>query len=268
MGFDNTFLLARWDHPLTALTAHRRIEGWSDEPVPDLSWSRDDGWQCYAPDGGYYDGELVPPVLDIAAETGGPVLGIGVARSDFYRLSFIEVDELRTVAHGGYSDANPADIRREMVDRWGQHWPNEAAASLTTWAASFGAKVSNVGLWGALATPQVFAEQTVFDVLALLTLVPNPLEQQWWSRDIPDGRYAIHARDVGHRGMWGLKRPDDVWNREDLVLAFTDAGVGAWSLDRRRWESDLSRDLSTGVEGLRENVLRQGWTEQPSKDVG
>jgi hypothetical protein len=153
VGFDNTFLLARWDRPLTALTAHRRIEGVERRAHP-RSVVESRGRLAVLRPG--------RRLLRRGARPAGREHRNGDGRTSArYRRGPQRLlpplihrgDELRTVAHGGWSEANPADTRREMVDCWGQHWPNEAAASLTRWAASFGADVSVVGLWGAFAAP-------------------------------------------------------------------------------------------------------------------
>jgi hypothetical protein len=152
VAFDGTFVVARWARPLAELSVNSRLV-LSGAPHPELTWARSDGWQCFFPDD-FYDGELVPPVLEISQETAGPVLGIGVNRNYHYRLSFVEGGELQTIAEGEYEDESEGDIRREMVQRWGEPWQHGAAESLRRWAQPF-AKIPYLGVFGALAVPHV-----------------------------------------------------------------------------------------------------------------
>jgi hypothetical protein len=270
VAFDNTFLVARWERPLTELAVNGRLDPVDmREPDPGLSWTRADGWQCLAPEGAYYDGELVPPVPEVAAETGGPVLGAGVSRSHHYRLSFIEGGELRSIAVGPSEDQRSGVFRREMVERWGEPWRNEAAASLRRWAAPF-ADASYIAIFGALAIEQVEAQYTLFDLLKLFTLVPDGndadgtdrgfLRDAWWLRDVPDAVYAIEAGNIQHLD---LVRPMGDYRHRELVLAFTDRGVGLWNLQESRWEKAPTADLRATLEDLRGRLRRQGWTPSP-----
>jgi hypothetical protein len=59
------------------------------------------------------------------------------------------------------------------------------------------------------------------------------LRDAWWSRDVPDAVYAIEAGDIYHPD---LMRPMEDYGHRDLVLAFTDSGVGLRSLQESRWE--------------------------------
>jgi hypothetical protein len=230
MGFDQTFVVARWDRPLTTLAANSRIGEFGSEPEEDLSWTRADGWQCYAPAGGYYDGELIPPVQDIAAETGGPVLGLGVSRSDHYRVSFLEGETLHSFARGWDEGEDPEP---EMIERWGNPWEFSAASALTRWARPFVNPATSLeGLRWAIVVPQLFAEQTVFDLLRLLTLVPDPQVPPWWAA-IPDAMYAVDATEL----RWQRSSTSNLSALDtDVSLAFTRTGVGVWSLARSSWE--------------------------------
>jgi hypothetical protein len=255
VGLDNTFVVAQWDRPLTSLAVNNRIEPEDvREPDPNLSWTRADGWQCYAPLGGYYDGALVPPVRDITEETRGLVLGIGVARSDHYRISFLQDGEIQTLANGWYHEYEQSDFEREVVNGWGEPWRVRAAEGLKRWAEPI-ADVSWLGLFAAIRVPRVFAEATIYDVLRLLTLVPDPNDPPWW-HDIPGADYAVDGNDISDPTRTSL--PRGVIPRHNIVLAFTADGPGVWSMERARWASPPAHDADQLLT-LRRELQRQNW---------
>lgn len=272
MGYVASLLLARWDRPLIELAANEQLNGhWDAEE--EFSWSRADGWQCYAPNGFWIDfehpgGELyvkpahrrqyvAPPVVEIEAEIGGPVLTAG-ATNDYYRLTFIEGDQVRTVARGFLDpDRNEEYHEREMVERWGQDWPAAAAASLKRWAAPF-VDVPLAGLTGALSLDQVFTYLCMYDVFRLLTLVPDPDEPPWWAK-IPDAVWAIEPSDATDIRCYVDETADSPPN--PLVLAYTADGIGIWDTSQRRWLADRSTDLDQQLELLRAELQTEyGWT--------
>lgn len=58
MTLTRSFVLARWDRPLTELAVNAGLGA----VVPDreLSWRRADGWQCLAPEGWLWFHHLAP----------------------------------------------------------------------------------------------------------------------------------------------------------------------------------------------------------------
>jgi hypothetical protein len=265
VGFDQTFVIAQWDQPLEELTINGRLgDGECQEPDTGISWRRKDGWQCFAPMGGYYDGELVPPVIEIAAETGGPVLGIGVARSDYYELSFVEGGELRKVAYGPYEGRSSKVSRREMIGLWGDPWEVGAARSLSRWAESL-ADVSWQGLAWIFGIPHLMAEEAMFDLLGMLTLMPDeddpnhgpdsPMRGAWWTT-IPDVVYAIEPGDLAR---FEPRAPREAWGQRDLLLGFTASGVGVWSRTQPRWTLTPTRDEQAVLASLSDQLRGMGW---------
>jgi hypothetical protein len=268
VGFNYTFVVAQWDRPLTELSVNDQLDPpeWSD-PEETLSWSRADGWQCFVPDGAFYDG-LIPPVREIADETGGMVLGLSTMQNDHYRLAFIEGGALRSIAYGPYDGTGGELYARQMAAHWGEPWQVAAAASLRRWAQPF-TGVSQFALWGALSVPQVFAQDTVFDLFRLLTLVPDggtipvdedpPDYQLRWAEEIPGAVYAIDNRCISHHG---LTSPDNPWLHRDLALAFTDSGVGVWSQAQSRWHTEPFQDLTRALNAIRQELRLRGWTDR------
>jgi hypothetical protein len=270
VGFDYTFVVAQWDRPLTELRVNERLDPpeWS-APDEELSWSRADGWQCFVPEAACYDEDvLLPPVREIAGETGGMVLGLTTVQNDHYELAFIEGGALRSIAYGPYDGTSEDVYERQMVVEWGEPWRTAAAASLHRWAEPFPG-VSQFALWGALSVPQVFAQHTAFDLLRLLTLVPDEgaVEEDQdplniglrWTEEIPGAVYAIDNRSIIHPG---LESSGNRWLHRDLALAFTDSGVGVWSLAGSRWHTEPVRDLTGALDALRQELRRQGWTDR------
>jgi hypothetical protein len=258
MGFDGTFVLARWHRPLQELSVNGRLdfEGRVDE---EFSWARSDGWQCLAPAGGYYDGELLPPVEEIQRETGGPVLGMGIARSDHFSFTFVEGGKLRRIARGPYDGDSAGEIHREMVEHWGgPDWAHLAALSLVRWAEVPLGSIRRVGLYGAIVIPQLSAEDSAFDLLKLLTLVPDPDEKPWWTK-IPEAVYAIEANDLAPRELGRLRRPPGSWGLRDLAVTVGTPGSGVWSLQEDRWVAEPSPDFEVTLSKLQRLLIERGW---------
>lgn len=255
MGFDGSMIVAKWDRPLQILTADEVEGGIPPDPV---SWTRNDGWQCYMPDGWFW--EIPPPVESIAERTGGPVLGAGIARSDYWMLAFVEGGQLRTVGYGSTEERSATSLLQEMTEQWGNPWPAKAAQSLARWAKPF-AEVSRTGLYGALANPQLFAERTVSDLMQLLKLVPDEAEPPWWSQAIPDAVYAIEAAQM-LRVLTQLTKPDWVSSQPDIVLTYTEDGVGIWSLQAQDWEIAPHAGGPSLLDALVDLLRRDGWTDR------
>lgn len=264
MGFDGTFVLARWDRPLQQLSLNEQLDfdGAMDE---EFTWARSDGWQCLAPAGGYYDGKLVPPVEQIQRETGGPVLGMGIARSDHFSFAFVEGGQLRRIACGPYDGESADEISLEMVEHWGvSDWPPLAALSLVRWAEANVGSVRPAGLYGAISIPQLSAEDSAFDILKLLTLVADPDEKPWWT-EIPMVDYAIEASDLDARELGRLRRPADTWGRRDLALTVGTPGSGVWSLEEERWLAEPSPDHAAALTNLQGLLVQRGWRETSAR---
>jgi hypothetical protein len=260
MGTFSTYVIARWDHPLTELEANTALDG--AEPDEGFSWTRPDGWQCFAPDGSFYGNELLPPIEEIEREVGGPVLGLGLAGTH-WEVGFILRGERCWIASGG-SDEHPAEhFESQMANRWGSNWPHTAAAALDDWASAF-AHVDVLALSAVLTVTHLQAEGKLADLQCALTLAPEPGDVWWDYRgpdpvevaEVPQAFYAIDA--------YSLSIPDVVMPlaavyQRGLVLAFTASGVGIW--DRRSSAWYRTPDLAYGdaLTELSRLLVARGW---------
>lgn len=261
VGFSSTFVVAKWYRPLQELAVGARLYNTHPDPV---SWSREDGWQCYAPES-FYDGQFLPPVLDIAAETRGPVLGAGVDDSDTWAMSWIdEQAEMRSVKVGATDDEPSREVAARMRAQWGRPWHHSAYASLAQWGHTHTGADTGLGLWGAMVCSQLFAEKTVFDILALLGLTPDATPEPLWA-GIPDCDYAVDARNVSdllHQVSPGKGRSDEI----DLVLACTKSGWAVWSARDRRMLADPDTSLASIIDKLADIARQRGWRDTPPLD--
>lgn len=136
--------------------------------------------------------------------------------------------------------------------------------SLSSAGARDFADVPYNALWVALTLRQIFAQHTVFDLLALLGLVADPDRKPWWS-EIPGAVYAMHAADIDDvlrraeppAGSW--REPD-----RDPVFACTDAGVGVWAQDRARWLVNPTLYFRPTLNQLVSHLLADGWDAGPT----
>lgn len=249
MSFTQTFVIARSDQPLTQLAANARIREGA-EPC-ELSWARPDGWQCLAPYG-FYDDELVPPVVDIQGELGTPVLAIGVDRSARYVVKFIEGGVVRAIDVGSYTSVS------RMVATWGQpDWEVRAAESLARWAECLGQPVSLDALFAVTALPQLFAEQNVFDLLQLLGLDAPDAATPWWAAAGIPASFAVRAENVRRT----LREFESLSTAQPsgLALASTASGIGVWDCSEGVWlHSPMT--LKMAVRGLHKTLRERGWS--------
>lgn len=263
MGFSITYVIARWNRPLAELTANTALVNGSD-PDPQYSWDRADGWQCFAPEG-FYDGRLVPPVVRIQTEVGGPVLGMGVESSSHWRAAFHLDGELRWIAAGPSEDGASEEYEAEMIARWGPDWQAGAAAGLAAWAAPW-AHVDAGAIEAVLRVPHLFPENKLADLQRMLTLVPAA-EHRWWESwnygaihedEVPHASYAVNATQVN---IVGLMPPADRYiNRTgEIALALTDSGYGLWDRDTSGWVHDPTLPLDDALTMLTHVLPARRW---------
>ncbi|GEA87282.1 hypothetical protein [Cellulomonas cellasea] len=255
MGFSITSVVAQWGRPLTGLAVNRALD--SAEPDESMSWSRPDGWQCYTPQG-FYGAGIVPPVRQIADEVGGPVLGLGVESSAHWRVAFMLDGELHGVAAGGSEDGEPEEFEADNVFRWGEDWRMGAAQALAAWVAPFAA-VDPAALRAVLTVRHLFAQDTMRDLLRVLTLVPRRNDPYWdaiHESEIPGALYAVDASDLA---LPDLVRPRDRRPAGDVALVFTRTGVGIWDRRKSDWLREPVHPYDDGLAELPVVLEPYGW---------
>ncbi|MGW6128856.1 hypothetical protein ACWFNE_02390 [Cellulomonas sp. NPDC055163] len=265
MTLTRSFVLTRWDRPLTELAVNAGLG--AAVPDPELSWRRADGWQCLAPDGWLWFHQLVPPVEAVEEEVGGPALGIGADGFQHVRIAFRHDGRSRLIAWGDSSTGSFEHWRDRMVQEWGENWRAEAANALWRWAAaSTTAPVSLMGICGVLWVWPLHWQTAVFDLLEVLGLGPDPATPAWWTVAVPGCRYAVRPRDLA----LGLHAPADAPG-DDLVLAFVDEGVGIYDVRGGSWVCEPTPEYGLVRGRLGEELRARDWTEtpnQPSEGAG
>jgi hypothetical protein len=258
MGMHHWFVVAQWDRPLGEI-----VSRYPSEPADwdhDLSWSREDGWQCFAPSVIYEDW-LLEQVEQIEGETGGPVLVMEVVDSDSWCVAFIEGGRVRHVGYEPDTYDTFEEFCQEMVDAWGEDWIAGAAGSLQRWARPI-VEVSSQSLQLAMAAPWLRVEGALFDLLRLFTLVEHPDEPVWWAA-IPDVDYAVWGQ-----GLYvpGVAAPEEDARGGDLALTAGPDGFGVWSVERKEWASQPVTNLTAFLAALPELLRELGWTVRPLDD--
>lgn len=246
MSLTNTYVIARWDRPLEELRVNEVLAHTTGDEA--LSWTRGDGWQCFAPDGEFYRGELVPPVVEIQDEVGGPVLGLGVQSSDHWEVAFVLDGTVRWLAGGPSEEGSSAHFEAEMVQHWGADWCAAGARALSRWARPV-ADVDPRAIEAVLDAPHRYQELKLADLQRILTLTPDQ-DDPWWANwslpgtpehDVPGALYMVVLSDLvlppGHRSLGGRAL--------DLALTFTPNGVGIWDRAARTWAQDPAPDTAT-----------------------
>ncbi|ROS30566.1 hypothetical protein [Cellulomonas sp. PhB150] len=261
MSIYATYIVARWDRPLTELRINNAIEHLVVEGP--YSWARTDGWQCLVPEEVFYAGDVIPPVALIEEETRGPVLGLGVESSSVWHVAFRAGRTVRRVSAGAES-GYPVELEHAMVQSWGhQNWRMRAAESLAGWAAPF-ADVSAMGLAAAMEAPHIFAESKLDDLKRLLTLVPDR-GHPWWSfgrattvreSDVPG---AIYAVDGFALRVPGWRPPVGEFREPGLAVVRTVEGWRIWDRVRTTWLRDSVAELQTVLLDLAALVAARGW---------
>lgn len=262
MGLSLTYVIARWDRPLVELQVSSALINLDIDEG--FSWHRPDGWQCLTPTE-FYDRALLPPVLAIQDEVGGPVLGMGVESSSEWELAFVLDGELQRFArYPGESESDEAH-EAEMTSRWGADWLTGVSEGLRRWAAPF-ADVDASAVRAALAAPHVWAQGKLADLQRVLTLVP-PLDDRWWDlwstfavpdAEVPGSRYAVNAVALSIPGLLSPERAFMEPSHE-LALVWTDSGFGIWDRDPRTWARDPFLSLDAAVDELAALLPARGW---------
>lgn len=277
MGYHMTAVLAKWDRPLRELSASAELglgADVDDESITDesISWTRPDGWQCFAPTEFYRSGPgygLVPPVGQMQQEIGGPVLGLGVDSTDHWEVAFVLEGQERWIAAGPSEEGSSAHFESQMVRAWGADWIAGATAGLIAWASPF-ATVDPLALHALLSVDHLFGQVKLADLQRLLSLVPEP-EHPWWTDGlgsaagdetrIPDARYAVDAEALGGLDLIG---PTEDFRRKTFALVFTGTGVGIWDFDTNAWTCDPVLRQQEAVSRLGQLLRTRGWKPIPT----
>lgn len=259
MSTSITLVVARWAQPLTGLRANAAL----GDVVADATWSwrRADGWQCFSPDGQFYDGRLLPPVEEIERETGGPVLGLGVESSVHWEVGFRLEGRPCWIADGPSERGSADDVADAMVRLWGTDWRRAAASALARWAGP-GLEVRPDALEAAMSVPWLFAEDAVADLLRLLTLVPDesavaaPHLARVQEASIPGALYAVDAAGLH---LDGISEPADAYGTPGAALVLTALGYGIWDRPTAAWAVRPGLAYDAAESALREHLLERGW---------
>ncbi|WP_066586482.1 hypothetical protein [Cellulomonas timonensis] len=261
MGTFNTYVVAQWDRPLTELRANAALEHLGADEG--FSWARADGRQCFAPEGEFYGGELLPPITEIEREVEGPVLGLGVASSHWEVAFNLRGAPCWIAAEG--SDETPGAYFEELMTRhWGRPWQTGAAAALAEWVSPW-AQVNAAVVAVTLTIPHLLAEAKLADLQRVLTLAPQR-GHPWWSiygsdsvseSDIPGALYAIDAYSLI---VSNLVLPYEEGCVPGLALVFTSTGFGLWDRVNSAWSRAPELTYKAALSELAPLLVALGWS--------
>lgn len=229
---------------------------------PVLSWARPDGWQCLAAPGWLYGEALLPPLEAVEDEIGGAALGIGVDSADHVQIGFRLDGVLRVIEFGYAWRERYEGWADRMVQDWGKAWRRGGADGLGRWAAGLDMESpSPMGVRGVLWARHKRPESFVFALLDVLGLGPEPSTPPWWVLAVPGAGYAVRARDLTL--PVSLVPEADEASRDEVVLAFTDAGSGVYDLRTASWLVHPAPSYLAVLALLAEELERRGWTRDP-----